>query len=319
MSELAKIASPGSISISSPTVNLLPAFLHRFDRAQTRRAYANDLTSFFETDLIDAAMASSITFMHVNEHIASLETSGAKTSTIKRRLSALRGFFSWLEALEIIQRNPTKKELLRRIRSSDSRSKPFVFLSQTQVSALVRASAYSKIAAVRNRALILTMVNCVLRRSEAAAMDFEHIRPLGKYWILDLPLAKGGSDQYVKIPDHVVSEIDDVKSEYGYSSGPIWRSLSNNARGKRLSTNTIYNIVRASAMHAGLELDIGAHTLRHTGCTLAIENGATIQQVKEHARHKNVETTMTYIHQRDKLRDSAADFIAIKGEEPPSD
>jgi integrase len=64
------------------------------------------------------------------------------------------------------------------------------------------------------------------------------------------------------------------------------------------------------ADQAGLP-EIGAHTLRHTGCTLAIESGASIQQVQTHARHKNIETTMVYVHQRDRLGNSAADFINI--------
>jgi integrase len=69
-------------------------------------------------------------------------------------------------------------------------------------------------------------------------------------------------------------------------------------------------MVKRTAERAGLP-DIGAHVLRHTGCTLAIDSGATIQQVKTHARHKDIDTTMNYIHQRDKLRDSAADHINL--------
>ena len=143
-------------------------------------------------------------------------------------------------------------------------------------------------------------------------MDADHVRPLGHYWILDLPLAKGGADQYVKIPAHVVEEIEDMKTVYGIKNGPLWRSLSNNGRGKRLSPAAIYEIVKRTALRAGLPDDIGAHTLRHTGCTLAIEAGASLKQVQAHARHKKIETTMTYVHQRDRLRDSAADFIHLK-------
>ncbi|MFV1980699.1 MAG: tyrosine-type recombinase/integrase, partial [Rhodothermia bacterium] len=99
---------------------------------------------------------------------------------------------------------------------------------------------------------------------------------------------------------------------YGISSGPLWRSLSrNDSRGRRLTPGSVYRIVKRTAEHAALAEEIGAHTLRHTGCTLAIESGATIQQVQTHARHKNIETTMTYVHQRDKLRDSAADKIDL--------
>ncbi len=300
------------IDLSKPGVNLLAAFLHRFDRPQTRRAYRNDLVRFFGTAEIDLDLARRATFLHVNEHIARLERDGLRPATIRRRVSAVRGFFDWLEALELVDRNPANKQLIRRVRSVSRREQTIVVLTGPQSESLVAAAGEAGIAAVRNRALVLTMLHCVLRRSEASAMDFEHVRPLGRYWVLDIPEAKGGSDQYVKVPDHVVEEIDEVRREYGYSSGAIWRSLSNNSRGRRLTPESIYRIVRDSAARAGLDLEIGAHTLRHTGCTLAIEAGATLQQVKDHARHKKIETTMVYIHQRDRLRDSAADYINIK-------
>lgn len=300
------------LDLARPGVNLLVAYLHRFDRPQTRRAYENDLTRFFGTNEVDVDLARRATFLHVNEHIAQLERDGLKATTIRRRISAIRGFFDWLEALELVERNPANKQLIRRVRSVTRRDQTIVVLTGPQSQALVEASSAAGPAAVRDRAMILTMLHCVLRRSEVSAMDFEHVRPLGRYWVLDIPESKGGADQYVKIPDHVVEEIDEVRREYGFASGAIWRSLSNNSRGHRLTPESIYRIVRTCAIKAGLEVEIGAHTLRHTGCTLAIDAGASLQQVKDHARHKKIETTMVYIHQRDRLRDSAADYINVK-------
>jgi site-specific recombinase XerD len=300
------------LDLSRPGVNLLAAYLHRFDRPQTRRAYRNDLIKFFGTPDVDSLLARRATFLHVNEHIAELERQGLKASTIRRRISAIRGFFDWLEALQLVERNPAHKQLIRRVRNVNRRDQSIVVLTSAQAERLVAAASESGAASVRDRALILTMLHCVLRRSEVSAMDFEHVRPLGRFWVLDIPESKGGADQYVKIPDHVVEEIDEVRRKYRHASGAIWRSLSNNSRGNRLTPESIYRIVRASAVRAGLEVEIGAHTLRHTGCTLAIDAGASLQQVKDHARHKKIETTMVYIHQRDRLRDSAADYINVK-------
>lgn len=149
-------------------------------------------------------------------------------------------------------------------------------------------------------------------------MDYSHIRPVGAHWVLDLPSTKGGADQFVKLPDIARQAILDVGAYYGYNKGPVWRSLSPNSRGRRLSTSSIYSIVNRTAKAAGIQPTVGAHTLRHTGCTLAIEAGATVQQVQTHARHKNLETTMIYVHQRDKLADSAADYIDL-GTSPPAE
>jgi site-specific recombinase XerD len=296
---------------AAPTTNLLPAYLERYDRAETRRAYRNDLVSFFGTEHVSADLARAASFLHVNQHILDLESAGARPSTIKRRVAAIRGFFDWALALELIPRNPANKQLLRRVRSSRTEDRSIVFLTSEQASALLDATEAAGNAMPRDRALLLTLLHCVLRRSEAAAMDVDHVRPLGHYWIVDLPRAKGGADQYVKIPAHVVEDIDSMKRHYGITSGPLWRSLSNRTKDARLSAHGIYQIVRRTAQRASLP-EIGAHALRHTGCTLAIEAGATLQQVQAHARHKQIQTTMTYLHQRDRLRDSAADYIHIK-------
>lgn len=148
-------------------------------------------------------------------------------------------------------------------------------------------------------------------------MNVEHLKTIGPYTVLNLPMAKGGANQSVKIPDHVAVVVRDMIDHYGITSGPIWRSLSRNASaGKRLSGTSIYSIVNKHARRAGILDVVGAHTLRHTGCTLAIEGGASIQQVQTHARHKSIATTMLYVHQRDRLANSAADFIRLG--EPPS-
>ncbi|MEL7362313.1 MAG: tyrosine-type recombinase/integrase, partial [Bacteroidota bacterium] len=143
------------------------------------------------------------------------------------------------------------------------------------------------------------------------AMNVDDLGTADGHRILRIPHAKGGSNQVVKIPSHLGSVLDRYLADTGYRSGPMWRSVSANYYGRRLSGSSIYKIVRDLGLSAGLPERVGAHTLRHTGCTLAIEGGATLQQVQTHARHKNIETTMRYVHQRDRLANSAADFIDL--------
>lgn len=291
--------------------NLVPLFLLRYDATNTKRAYSNDLTQFFGSDVVTLRMARAVTFVDVNEHLGALAAAGASPSTVQRRVSALRGFFAWLAALGLLELNPADRHLVRRTQRTRRRDRVITFLTLEESRALVASSELGKPTDVRDRTLIQVLIHCVLRRSEARAMDFDHIRPVGHHWVLDLPSTKGGADQYVKIPDHIARSVVDMKRFYGLGDGPVWRSMSNNSRGRRLSTTSIYNIVRSAAVRAGLKGNIGAHTLRHTGCTLAIEAGASLQQVQHHARHKSLETTMIYVHQRDRLNDSAADYIDV--------
>ncbi|MEM1093673.1 MAG: tyrosine-type recombinase/integrase [Bacteroidota bacterium] len=313
MSDNTSIAVP----LDWSAANLIALYLTRFDREHTRRAYGNDLYQFFDAQHVDLAMSRRITFVDVNAYLTDLERRGYKSSTINRRVAALRGYFDWLHALGVIDANPAHRQLIRKVRAVRREDSAITVLTRTQSSALLQSVAPDLPSSVRDRALITTLLHCVLRRSEAAAMDFEHIRQIGAHHILDLPATKGAAQQFVKMPTSVVQAIAEVKETYGYEAGPIWRSLSNNSLHNRLTPRSIYSIVHTAAERAGILATVGAHTLRHTGCTLAIESGATPQQVQAHARHKNLETTMIYIHQRDRLRNSAADFIDI--DIPPAD
>ncbi len=299
------------VGLESDKQDLVPIYLMRFDRHNTRRGYRRDLQGFFSSEVVTLEMARAVTFVHVNTFVETLESKRMAPATLRRKLATLRGFFAWLIALNAIQTNPADRHLVRRIARSGGSDRAITVLTRDQAQRLVAAVDMDQASGVRNRALIITLLNCVLRRSEAAAMDFEHMRPIGDHWVLDLPSTKGGADQFVKMPNSVRHALLNLAESYGAARGPVWQSLSNNSSGRRLSTTSIYDIVNKTARAAGIKATVGAHTLRHTGCTLAIEAGATVQQVQTHARHKNLETTMIYVHQRDKLTDSAADFIDL--------
>lgn len=292
--------------------DLLPLYMLRFDRIATRRAYVNDITQLFGSDFVNLRMARTLTFTEFNEYLYSLQTQGLKSSTIRRKVSSIRGFYEWLKALHLTDHNPADRKLVRRINRNTKSDTALTVLTESQAGDLLRSGCNNGKTGQRDRTLLTVMIHCALRRSEAAAMDLEHIRRAGAYWVLDLRDTKGGSAEYVKVPSHVVEDIHQHCEHYGITDGALWRSMSrNNSYGNRLSPAAIYEIVRRAAKRAGLSGNIGAHTLRHTGCTLAIEAGASPQQVQTHARHKRLETTMGYIHQRDKLRDSAADYIKL--------
>ncbi|MEO0558717.1 MAG: tyrosine-type recombinase/integrase [Bacteroidota bacterium] len=289
--------------------DLIELYLLRFDRPNTRRAYERDLESFFGSQVVTLEMAREVTFPHVNAFISSLEDQNKSPATIRRRVTAVRGLFAWLVALGFLELNPADRQLVRRVALDRPQDRVLTVLTKQQARQLVDSVDLSRETGPRDQALLLTLLHCVLRRSEAAAMDFEHIRRAGEHWILVLPRTKGGANQTVKMPPTIAMTLQGLRSVYGYTSGPLWRSFSRNSKGKRLSGTSIYNIVSSHAKKAGIKDTVGAHTLRHTGCTLAIEAGASVQQVQTHARHKNLETTMLYVHQRDRLADSAADYI----------
>ena len=56
---------------------------------------------------------------------------------------------------------------------------------------------------------------------------------------------------------------------------------------------------------------ISAHSLRHTFATMALANGATIEQVRDTLRHASITTTQIYVHTADRIEHSAEGTIVL--------
>lgn len=289
--------------------DLTELFLLRFDREYTRRAYRAALEDFFAGP-VTLTRAADVSFVDVNRWLLGLEARGLQPTTRQARVAVLRSFYAWLVALGVLGHNPAARELVRRIPVDDCRTRTVKALSQEEAVTLLDATRDGRYW-IRDYALILTMIKGCLRRSEACGLDFEHVQQVGEYWTLQFPISKGGANQYVKATEDVVAAIAALAEVYGEDTGPVFRVLNRGPHyGQRLSGRGVADIIGRAAQRASLG-HVHPHALRHTGCMLALEGGASLMQIQSHARHKRIETTLVYLHQRDKLAESAADYIQI--------
>jgi integrase/recombinase XerC len=89
-------------------------------------------------------------------------------------------------------------------------------------------------------------------------------------------------------------------------------SHSNNNKDRRITTRTLRFDVKQKLLGIGVYSSrISAHSLRHTFATMALQNGATIEQVRDTLRHQNITTTQIYVHTTDRLEHAAEDTIKI--------
>ena len=68
------------------------------------------------------------------------------------------------------------------------------------------------------------------------------------------------------------------------------------SRGTRLSTVRIWQIVKACAKNAGLDLNVYPHLLRHSFATHLLSNGADLRIIQELLGHADISTTQIYTH-----------------------
>jgi integrase/recombinase XerD len=95
----------------------------------------------------------------------------------------------------------------------------------------------------------------------------------------------------------------------GNQPGLLFTSLSDRSRGQRLGLRSLRGIVKDYFKAAGVRGNKTTHSLRHTAISKAILKGAPVQKVQSMVRHKNIDTTMIYYHEVDRLTNPAEDFI----------
>jgi integrase/recombinase XerD len=118
---------------------------------------------------------------------------------------------------------------------------------------------------------------------------------------------KGGKTRYLPLHPGTRSLIHEYieAASHGAEAGALFRPLRNNRTGrldKAITPDSIYKLVRAYSGQLGFE--IGAHSLRATAATNALDHEADIAKVQERLGHANIATTQIYDHRRTRAEDS---------------
>jgi integrase len=125
---------------------------------------------------------------------------------------------------------------------------------------------------------------------------------------------KGGKTRYLPLHPGTQALLHDYLAAAGHGSdenGALFRPIRNNRTGRLIEAITpdgIYKLVRAYSAQLGFE--IGAHALRATAATNALDHEADIAKVQEWLGHANIATTRIYDHRRTRLEDSPTFKVA---------
>ena len=208
-----------------------------------------------------------------------------------RIISGLKSFFDYLVFEEYRDTNPT--DLLETPKIG--RKLPDT-LSQDEIDTLIAAIDLSHPQGERNRTIFETMYSCGLRVSELITLKisdlfFEEgfIRVLGK----------GNKERYVPIHEDAQKFIGryrkDIRSHMQPKKG-FEDTLFLNRRGKELTRQMIFMILKDLALKIGLKKKISPHTLRHSFATHLLQNGADLRAIQQMLGHESITTTEVYVH-----------------------
>lgn len=232
-----------------------------------------------------------------------------KATTTQSYIIAIRQFFKWLEQ-EGIYSNVADN--IKGARISKEHKKDA--LTSNQVTGVLKGIDRSTEQGKRDYAMLALMVTGGLRDIEVTRANIGDIRPLADQIVLYIQ-GKGKDDKedYIKLVDEVQEAIKDyLKTRDDIDEGaPLFTSLSNNSKGRRLTTRSVSGTVKKHLKKSGLNSSrLTAHSLRHTAVTLTLLNGGTLQEAQEFARHTSITTTQIYAHNLNRLNNKSEDRIA---------
>ena len=208
-----------------------------------------------------------------------------------RIISGLRSFFDYLVFEEYRNTNPT--DLLETPKIG---TKLPDTLSQDEIDALIDAIDLSHPQGERNRTIFETIYSCGLRVSEAITLKnsdlfFEEgfIRVLGK----------GNKERYVPIHENAqryITMYQKAIRNHIFPQKGFEDTLFLNRRGKGLSRQMIFMILKDLAIKIDLKKKISPHTLRHSFATHLLQNGADLRAIQQMLGHESITTTEVYVH-----------------------
>jgi len=218
-----------------------------------------------------------------------------KPTTVNGYLMAVKQFFKWTEINRLY---PNVSVNVKSLRLDNGFKKDA--LTAHQVSQILTSVDRDNEKGLRDYAILLLMTTTGLRTIEIQRANIEDLCPLGDYKVLYIQ-GKGHNEKtdYVKIEPVVEEAINKYLEVRGAEkcSDPLFASVANRNRGKRITTRSISRIVKNNMLAAGLNSKrITAHSLRHTAATLNLLSGGTVEETRQLLRHSNINTTMIYVH-----------------------
>lgn len=279
------------ISLTEPraiTEELLTKWILSLDAAnrtkQSYRGAIKQLLQYFSLNGIEKPQ---------REHLIAwkAELSAKHTpGTINLYITATRLFFQWLQD-KVHYENIASG--LKGLKLSKNHKKDS--LQAAQAEEVIQAATN-----LRDKAILRLMFSDALRCIEVIRADREDLITIGGQNYLNI-LRKGHSDkELVPLENKTYKAILAYLAGKEKSSGALFTGESNNhSKGSRLTTRSISGIVKAAMRKAGYNSSrLTAHSTRHSAATIALDAGATIEQVSQLLGHSNINTTMIYIHQR---------------------
>lgn len=292
----------GDVYTDEQIVNM---FLATCDRSPyTLRNYRNAIAQFMQ--FIGYHPLGKVTWRQIEVFkIGLIKGFGSKTgkshapATVANLIAPLRSLYKWGSDpnIGIFSHNPTTCIKTPKVTVTSTKH----YLTKREVSRLIDQL---KKQGERDYVIGVALVLLGLRVSELISIKWDdfHSDPSDTSVWLTVMEGKGGKQREVKVPKSLWDLFQNMPN---YPKA----GQSRNTRIFPITTRQVERIFQTARELCDLGKKVTPHWLRHTNATLALLNGASLQQVQETLGHAQINTTQRYMHTVDQIKKAAPDFV----------
>lgn len=232
-----------------------------------------------------------------------------KAATVNAYMVPVRLLFRWAQQERLY---PNIAEHIKGAKLSKAHKRDAMTIPQVKdvLAGMDRRTLQGK----RDYAIVAMMVTCGLRTIEVSRANIGDLRTVGDSTVLFIQgKGRDDKDEYVKVEPPVEKAVRAYLKARGPQgpSAPLFASLSDRNAGQAMTTRSISRIAKDSFVLAGYDSAmLTAHSLRHTAATTALLDGAPLHEVQQFMRHSDPATTMIYVHDLERSKNTSEARIA---------
>ena len=278
------------------------------DSEHTVRNYGVDVEDFLRWAQRRGHDPFAVTHKQARRYLGELDAAKYSRATVNRRLSALKGFFRWLNAMGVVDTDPVgslqgpKKSarLPKSISASDMDR--LLAVHEDALHGLEPGTPeFAKEA--RDQAVLETMYACGFRISEVSGIRVHDVDFQARQAKV---MGKGSKERIVPMHDTALAAIDRyLRQGRGlFEKGDPTDLLFLSSRGNPYSPASMRAMFKKTLEAAGLDRSLSPHAMRHSFATDVLSGGADLRSVQEMLGHADLSTTQVYTHvSNERLKD----------------
>lgn len=261
---------------------------------KTVASYQSDIEKFFDFLLKEGVLMDQVDLIVIRNFLTNELQNGISKRSCRRRLSALKQFYSFMQKKGWVEDNP-----FLYIQTPKTEKKYPHALYKEQVQEVLKNNALrTDELVVRDQAILSVLYYCGLRAAELVALTMQDVNLRNR--MLVVKHGKGNKERLVPFTDEcrdaVQKYLTEERPKLAVKSEKLQSTLFLNSKGNPLTTRGLEYILDSIQQKTGTFVGLHPHILRHSFATHLLENGADLRVIQDLLGHKSLNATQVYTH-----------------------